>query len=102
MTRIDELLAEITVELDKATGPDCTDLVALRDLIASIWTHRGNDRVRIAGLVVALDEALGLADVPERDQDERWYERRKILGQVCDRHERACMAEALAAARAAS
>ena len=32
----------------------------------------------------ALDQALTLSDVPERDQDEQWYADRARLGRICD------------------
>ncbi len=35
-------------------------------------------------LFSALDEALGLADVPEHMQDEEWNVRRKACGATCD------------------
>lgn len=57
---------------------------------------------KLAELVVALDEALGLADVPERNQDEQWHARRKVLGETCNRHEADCPPGDLAAARSPS
>lgn len=37
-------------------------------------------------LFSSLDEALGLADMPEHCQDEEWQTRRKELGRICDEY----------------